>query len=51
MNTEMGIVITNTRISTGEMDSIMTSEPSTVMRLVKICTMSFESEALIVSTS
>ena len=51
MSTETGIVTTNTRMSTGEMESIIAREPSTVMKLVQICTISLESEALMVSTS
>ena len=48
---EMGTVMTNTQISTGEMVSIMISEPTTVMLLAQTASTSLESEALSVSIS
>ena len=51
MNTESGIVTANTRMSSGEMVSIIYSEPTTVTTEDRICTTSCASEVDSVSMS
>ena len=48
---DMGMVMTNTSTSTGEMATIMMKEPTTVMTLAAICSKSLEREAFTVSMS
>ena len=50
-STDTGTVTANTSTSTGEMRIIMMSAPATVIRLVRICTRSLDSEVLTVSMS
>lgn len=50
-STEAGMVKAKTRISTGEMASIIKKEPKTVMALAAICNRSLDSEAVMVSMS
>ena len=48
---DMGMVMTNTSTSTGEMTTIMMKEPTTVITLAAICSRSLEREAFTVSMS
>ena len=48
---DMGTVRANTDRSTGEMDAIITSEPTTVTALAPICKRSWERDVFTVSIS